>query len=100
MPHLANSLLIVSFLKAFVVSIGSLLKETYHGVATEPMLLPIMSETFRATTVNKPDGARLDIIANGFWGGAFESPLESPLLFSLHQRESNQQGVLSLVPKP
>ena len=31
------------------------------------------SETFRAATANKQDGARLDIVANGFWGGAFES---------------------------
>ena len=51
---------------------ASLLKETCHGVATEPSLQPITSETFNAATVNTQDGARLDIVANGFWGGAFE----------------------------
>ena len=47
---------------------ASFLKETCHGVATEPTLQPITSETFRAATANK---AMLDIVANGFWGGTF-----------------------------
>ena len=51
---------------------ASVLKETCHGVATEPSLQPITSETFNAATVNTQEGARLDIVANGFWGGAFE----------------------------
>ena len=51
---------------------ASLLKETCHGVATEPKLQPITSQTFRAATANKQDGAKLDIVANGFWRGAFE----------------------------
>ena len=50
----------------------SLLKETCHGVATEPTLQPITTETFGAAIVNTQGGARLDIVANGFWGGAFE----------------------------
>lgn len=44
----------------------SLLKETCHGVVTESCLQPITSDT---ASVNKQDGARLDIVANGFWGG-------------------------------
>ena len=51
---------------------ASLLKETCHGVATEPSLQPITSETFRAASTNTQDGARLDIVANGFWGGVYE----------------------------
>ena len=51
---------------------ASLLKETCHGVATEPSLQPITSETFQTASVNKQDGARLDIVANGFWGGVYE----------------------------
>ena len=51
---------------------ASLLKETCHGVAIEPSLQPITSEIFNAATVNTQEGARLDIVANGFWGGAFE----------------------------
>ena len=51
---------------------ASLLKETCHGVTTEPSLQPITSETFRAASANTRDGARLDIVANGFWGGVYE----------------------------
>ena len=45
---------------------ASLLKETCHGIATEPSLQPITSETFNAATANTQDGARLDIVAIGF----------------------------------
>ena len=51
---------------------ASLLKETCNGVATEPSLQPITSETFQTASVNKQDGARLDIVANGFGGGVYE----------------------------
>ena len=51
---------------------ASLLKETCHGVATEPSLQPITSETFNRTTANRQNGARLDVVANGFWGSSFE----------------------------
>ncbi len=49
----------------------SLLKETYHGVAIEPCLQPITSETFTRTTANRQNGALLDIVANGFWESPF-----------------------------
>ncbi len=50
----------------------TILKETCHGVATEPSLQPITSETFNRTTANRQNGARLDVVANGFWGSPFE----------------------------
>ena len=43
-----------------------------HGVATEPSLQPITTETFTNATANTQQGARLDIVANGVWGGPFE----------------------------
>ena len=51
---------------------ASLLSETCHGVAVEPSLQPITSERFVHATANTQDGARLDIVADGFWGGSFE----------------------------
>ncbi len=51
---------------------ASLLKETCHGVATEPTLQPVTSETFEGASTNKQDGARLDVVVDGFWGGTFE----------------------------
>ena len=57
---------------------ASLLKETCYGVATEPSLQPITSETFSAASVNKQNGARLDIVANGFG----EELMKEPFLMS------------------
>lgn len=51
---------------------GSLLKEACHGVAMEPTLQPITSETFGLASDNKQDGVQLNIMANGFWGGIYE----------------------------
>ena len=51
---------------------ASLLTEICHGVAVEPSLQPVTSENFRNASANTQDGARLDIVANGFWGGTFE----------------------------
>lgn len=52
---------------------ASLLKETCHNVAVEPSLQPITGEILRGASANIQDGARLDIKANGFWGGNYES---------------------------
>ena len=45
---------------------ASLLKETC-GVATEPSLQPVTSETLDGASTNKHDCAGLDIVAYGFW---------------------------------
>ena len=46
-------------------------KKTCHGVATKPSLEPITSGNFNAAIVDT-ECTWLDIVANGFWGGAFE----------------------------
>ncbi len=67
---------------------ASLLKETCHGVATEPSLQPVTSETFNLASANKQDGAHLDIVASGLGGSAFEraffDAICSPLLTGLY----------------
>ncbi len=45
------------------------ISQHHHGVAS---LQPITSETFNKTTANRQNGARLDVVANGFWGSPFE----------------------------
>ena len=37
-------------------------------MATEPELQPVSQEDFSLSTANVQDGARLDIVMNGFWG--------------------------------
>ena len=51
---------------------ANLLSEVCHNVSTEPHLQPVTGESLAFATSNAQDGARLDIAANGFWGGRFE----------------------------
>ena len=46
--------------------------EVCHDVCIEPGLQPVSNETLTGASANRQDGARLDIAANGFWGGTFE----------------------------
>ena len=46
--------------------------EVCHDVCVEPTLQPITGEVFSNATAIADDGARLDIAANGFWGGRSE----------------------------
>ena len=46
------------------------LTEVYHGVGTEPCLQPLSDEPLHHSTANREDGACLDIVADGFWGGS------------------------------
>ena len=51
---------------------ANLLSEVCNNVVTEPHLQPLSGETLQYKTANRDDNARLDIAANGFWGGRFE----------------------------
>jgi hypothetical protein len=51
---------------------ATLLTEVCSDVCVEPELQPITGEVLSGATSNAQDGARLDIAANGFWGGLFE----------------------------
>ena len=50
-----------------------LLTEVCHQVQVEPELQPVSNpDTFSHATANSQEGARLDIVMNGFWGGRSE----------------------------
>ena len=51
---------------------ADLMSVVCHGVSTEPHLQPVDGKTLRGASANSSDGARLDITANGLWGGRFE----------------------------
>ena len=51
---------------------ATLLTEVCHDVCIEPGLQPISNEILTGATTNTQDGARLDVAANGFWGGTYE----------------------------
>ncbi|XP_065893485.1 uncharacterized protein [Dysidea avara] len=46
---------------------AGLLTELCHGVEVEPSLQPLSGESFRLRSANTENGARLDVVANGFW---------------------------------
>jgi len=47
---------------------ADLLTEVCHGVGTEPHLQPITEEQLSYRSANREEGARLDIVAENFWG--------------------------------
>ena len=51
---------------------ATLLTEVCHDVCIEPELQPVTNEVLTGSTANSQAGARLDIAANGVWGGTFE----------------------------
>ena len=50
---------------------ATLLDEVCHDVEIEPKLQSLEGESFHNKTTTNEDGARLDITANGLWGGRF-----------------------------
>ena len=59
---------------------ASLLTEVHH----EPDLQAIDGKSFIDAATNTPDGARLDIAMNGFWGGNHERSFCGVRVFNLH----------------
>ena len=47
---------------------ADLLSGVCHSVGIEPSLQPVTGEQFDYRTANREDGARLDIVAQSFWG--------------------------------
>ena len=50
-------------------TVGSWLSEVCNDVCIEPTLQPLSGETLNGSSAIIEDGARLNIAANGFWGG-------------------------------
>ena len=63
---------------------ATLLTEVCHDVSIEPGLQPISNELLTGATANTQDGARLDVAANGFWGGTYEKTFFDVRVFNPH----------------
>ena len=62
----------------------------------EPHLQPVTGEKFILTSTNIEDGARLDISANGFWGGRCEKTYIDVKVFNPHapsNRTTNSKAI-------
>ena len=53
----------------------SLLTEVCSEVCVEPDLQSVTPDQLYGASANSQDGARLDVSANGVWGGSFRRPL-------------------------
>ncbi len=61
--------------------------EVCNDVCVEPDLQALSSETMARRTANTTDNARLDIAANGFWGGRLERTfIDVGCLTPMHHR--------------
>ncbi len=67
---------------------ANLLTEVCSDVQIEPDLQPLTGETLSFATSNSQDGARLDIAANGFWGGRYERTFFDVRVFNPHAGSS------------
>ena len=63
---------------------ANLLTEVCNDVCIEPDLQAVTTEHLTGATANSQDGARLDISANGVWGGRFEKTYFDVRVFNPH----------------
>ena len=69
---------------------ATLMSEVCHDVCVEPTLQPITGEVLSHATAITDEGARLDIAANGFWGGPFERAFFDVRVFNPHAPSNSQ----------
>ena len=77
---------------------AKLMSEVCHDVCIEPTLQPITGEALSGASAITEDGARLDVAANGFWGGRFERAFFDVRVFNPHA-PSNRQPLSSCYRK-
>ena len=63
---------------------ANLLTEVCNDVRIEPDLQPVLSDQLSGATANSQDGARLDLSANGVWGGRYEKTFVDVRVFNPH----------------
>ena len=80
-------------------TVGGWLSEVCNDVCIEPTLQPITGETLTGASAITEDGARLDIAANGFWGGCFERAYFDVRIFNPHAPSNRQQSLASTYKK-
>ena len=61
---------------------ASLLKEVCSDVCVEPDLQPVTHNQLDGASANSQDGARLDLSANGVWGGRHEKTFFDVRIFN------------------
>ena len=73
--------------------------EVCNDVQLEPDLQPLTGEQLTYTTANVEDGARLDIAANGFWGGRYERTFIDVRIFNPHAPSNHNSDLATCYRK-
>ena len=69
---------------------ATLLTEVCHNVSVEPHLQPLTGEDLAGASAISTNGARLDVAADGFWGGRHERAFFDIRVFNPHAPSNNQ----------
>ena len=72
---------------------ANLLTEVCHDVQVEPDLQEVSNEVLSGRTAITTDGARLDIAANGFWGGRYERTFLDVRVFNPYAPSNRQTTI-------
>ena len=72
---------------------ANLLTEVCHDVVIEPDLQPLTGEVMARDSSNTTNGARLDIAANGVWGGRFERTYMDVRVFNPHAPTNSKSSI-------
>ena len=78
---------------------ANMLTEVCSDVCVEPDLQPITGEQLTGASSNIQDGARLDIAANGIWGGRYERTFFDVRIFNPHARSNRQTSLATCYRK-
>lgn len=78
---------------------AQLLSEVCTEVCIEPKLQPLSGEHLNLATAIKDNNARLDISANGFWGGSSERSLFDVRVFNPYAPSNKQSNLASTYKK-
>ena len=69
---------------------AALMTEVCHDVCVEPHLQLLTGEALVGASAISADGARLDVAANGFWGGRHERAFFDIRVFNPHAQSNHQ----------
>ena len=78
---------------------AKLLSEVCTEVRIEPRLQPLSGEQIHLASANREDNARLDISANGFWGGQQERSMFDVRVFNPYAPSNKSSSLVSIYKK-
>ena len=78
---------------------ANLLTEVCSEVCVEPDLQPTTSDQMSGATANSQDRARLDVSANGVWGGRYEKTFFDVRVFNPHVPSNKNQTTFACYGK-